>query len=69
MPSPASQALQFPRFIQQRLERSTQRFLTPAQGAAPMAFDAPAGEPSLLGPDSMSWRIFKSPPCSMASAV
>ncbi|HEX3138598.1 MAG TPA: oxygenase MpaB family protein, partial [Rhizobacter sp.] len=43
-----------------RLERGAQNFLTPAHGA-PMSFALPPGEPSLVGPESMSWRVFRSP--------
>ncbi|MBC7956071.1 MAG: DUF2236 domain-containing protein [Cytophagales bacterium] len=56
-----SNAIKFPGPIQRRLERSAQHFLTPPAGGAVVSFSEPPGEPALVGPDSLSWRMFKSP--------
>jgi uncharacterized protein (DUF2236 family) len=43
--------------MRQRLEAAARRTLTePA-----VDFSAPVGEPALVGPDSVSWRVFKNP--------
>lgn len=46
--------------VEDRLDDAAKRFLL--SGSAPrLDFAAPAGEPALLGPDSVSWRVFKNP--------
>jgi uncharacterized protein (DUF2236 family) len=42
-----------------RLDSAAQRFL--ADGGLRVDFAAPKGEPALLPPDSVSWRVFKNP--------
>jgi len=42
------------------LSRAAARLLTPDGGPA-IDFSAPAGAPALIGPDSVSWRVFKNP--------
>lgn len=44
--------------LSDNLDQAAQRFL---QGGPTVDFAAPAGEPAFLGPDSVSWRIFKNP--------
>lgn len=51
--------LVLPRWLQARIEAESARFLFDA-GPKPN-FRAPAGEPSLAAPDSISWRVFKNP--------
>jgi uncharacterized protein (DUF2236 family) len=46
--------------VEDRLDGAAQRFLQ-AGPAARIDFAAPKGEPALIGPDSVSWRIFKNP--------
>ncbi|MBW3559096.1 MAG: DUF2236 domain-containing protein [Proteobacteria bacterium] len=46
--------------LQHRLEALSEAFIEPA--AAPrFDFAAPPGEPALVPPDSVSWRVFKNP--------
>jgi uncharacterized protein (DUF2236 family) len=61
MSPPRSNAITFPGPLQRRLERSAQHFLTPPAGGTPASFSEPRGEPALVRPDSLSWRMFKSP--------
>ncbi|AYV45009.1 histidine kinase [Caulobacter flavus] len=42
------------------LSRAAARLLTPDGGPA-IDFSAPPGAPALIGPDSVSWRVFKNP--------
>ena len=42
------------------LSRAAARLLTPDGGPA-IDFSAPLGAPALIGPDSVSWRVFKNP--------
>lgn len=42
------------------LSRAAARLLTPEGGQA-IDFSAPPGAPALIGPDSVSWRVFKNP--------
>lgn len=46
--------------LQRPVERFARGFIQPP-GRPPVDFSAPAGAPSLLPPDSVSWRIFKNP--------
>lgn len=55
-----SGAIALPRPLLQWLDRVVTAFLTPP-GRAPIDFSAPAGEPALMSPHSMSWRVFKNP--------
>jgi uncharacterized protein (DUF2236 family) len=46
--------------VEDRLDDAAQKFIL--GGAAPrMDFSVPQGEPAFVGPDSISWRIFKNP--------
>jgi uncharacterized protein (DUF2236 family) len=46
--------------VEDRLDDAAQKFIQ--GGTAPrLDFSAPKGEPALVGPDSVSWRIFKNP--------
>lgn len=55
----ADQPLALPRWLQTRLEAEAARFLS--GGGPKLDFGAPAGEPALVAPDSVSWRVFKNP--------
>jgi uncharacterized protein (DUF2236 family) len=46
--------------LQQQVETMAHGLLQPAEGPA-VDFSAPAGEPALVPPDSVSWRVFKNP--------
>jgi uncharacterized protein (DUF2236 family) len=46
--------------ITRRLDRMAARVAQPAD-APRFDFSQPAGEPALVGPDSVSWRVFKNP--------
>lgn len=46
--------------VEDRLDIEAQKFLSNGAQAMP-DFSQPAGEPALLPPDSVSWRIFKNP--------
>jgi uncharacterized protein (DUF2236 family) len=61
MTQPRSNAIRFPGPVQRRLELSVQHFLTPPAGGTTVSFAEPHGEPALVAPDSLSWRMFKSP--------
>lgn len=46
--------------VEDRLDVAARKFLM--SGSAPrIDFGTPPGEPALIGPDSISWRIFKNP--------
>ena len=46
--------------VEDRLDEAAQKFLL--NGSAPRYdFAAPKGEPAMVGPDSVSWRVFKNP--------
>ncbi len=46
--------------VEDRLDEAAQRYLQ-AGPIARVDFSAPKGEEALIGPDSVSWRIFKNP--------
>lgn len=46
--------------FQRRIEEAASAFLTPS-GVPPVDFRTPAGEAALTAPDSVSWKVFKSP--------
>lgn len=46
--------------IRKRLDSAAMSFLA-GEGAPPVDFSSPPGEPALVPPDSVSWRIFKNP--------
>ena len=48
------------RGVEDHLDRAAQSYLGD-KALARFDFTAPAGEPALSGPDSVSWRIFKNP--------
>lgn len=52
--------IRLPFSLQRRLEAASSTFLHPTGGSA-VDFRSPAGEPALVTPDSVSWRIFKNP--------
>jgi hypothetical protein len=54
-------AFTLPRPLQHRLEALSRSFTEPAPGERGFDFAAPAGEPALAAPDSVSWRVFKNP--------
>jgi uncharacterized protein (DUF2236 family) len=56
MPAP----LRLPRLLQGRIEALADRLLS-APGVPRVDFSAPAGAPSLVAPDSVSWRVFRNP--------
>jgi uncharacterized protein (DUF2236 family) len=56
LPSP----LWLPKLISHRLDAAASALLHPESGPA-FDFTQPAGEPALVPPDSVSWRIFKNP--------
>lgn len=53
-------AITFPSLLQRRLEAAAENFLNPGN-AYEVDFAQPAGEPALVAPDSVSWRVFKNP--------
>jgi uncharacterized protein (DUF2236 family) len=55
-----STALMLPSPLQRRLEMIASNYLNPGNGY-PVDFRTPAGEPALVAPDSISWRVFKNP--------
>jgi uncharacterized protein (DUF2236 family) len=44
-----------------RLEEAARRLLEPPSGMPRVDFEHPAGDPGVLGPDSVGWRIFANP--------
>ena len=54
-----SRPIALPRFLSERVERDA-RALAASRGAA-VDFEKPAGEPALVGPDSVSWQVFRNP--------
>jgi uncharacterized protein (DUF2236 family) len=52
--------IRLPRFLARSLDAAAIDFLN-AGGARRIDFSQPRGEPALLEPDSVSWRIFKNP--------
>jgi uncharacterized protein (DUF2236 family) len=46
--------------VQRRLEATASAYFAPPPGQD-IDFSAPAGEPALTAPDSMSWQVFKNP--------
>jgi uncharacterized protein (DUF2236 family) len=57
---PHSAIIRLPWSVQQRLDAAAGAFLNPQNGRL-IDFARPPGEPALLPPDSVSWRIFKNP--------
>ena len=55
----ADPPLKLPRWLQARLEAESARFLF--DGGPRPDFSIPPGEPALIAPDSISWRVFKNP--------
>src|SRR5207244_11467884 len=56
----AEVTLAAPGLVARRLDAAARRLLN-AKGALSIDFSGPAGEPALVGPDSVSWRVFKNP--------
>ncbi|TJV30218.1 MAG: histidine kinase, partial [Mesorhizobium sp.] len=52
--------LALPRLIERRVDTLAQTFMRQRLGSQ-MDFSTPQGEPALLPPNSVSWRIFKNP--------
>lgn len=46
--------------LQRRVESLVGKFTSP-DGGPEQDFASPAGEPALMGPDSVSWQVFKNP--------
>jgi uncharacterized protein (DUF2236 family) len=57
---PASSLIRLPWSLQRRLDAAAGAFLNPRQGPR-IDFARPPGEEALVGPHSVSWRIFKNP--------
>src|SRR6185437_10184408 len=57
---PHSAIIRLPRSVQQRLDAAVGAFLSPQNGRL-IDFSRPPGEPALIPPDSVSWRVFKNP--------
>jgi uncharacterized protein (DUF2236 family) len=57
---PTAPPLKLPGFLQARLDAAALALLQPPGGPA-VDFARPPGEPALVGPDSVSWRVFKNP--------
>lgn len=51
--------MSFTGHLSSSLDRAAQKFL--ADGAPRIDFAQPAGEAALVGPDSVSWRVFRNP--------
>jgi uncharacterized protein (DUF2236 family) len=60
MDSFAGKLLPFQGIIVRHLDKASRALLIPDEGHA-IDFGAPAGEPAISAPDSVSWRIFKNP--------
>ncbi len=56
---PSSSIIRLPWSLQRRLDAAAGAFLNPPKAKAD--FTRPAGEEALVGPNSVSWRIFKNP--------
>ncbi|MEO6080264.1 MAG: oxygenase MpaB family protein [Steroidobacteraceae bacterium] len=59
MPKPVA-PLSLPPLLQRQLEASAAQMLRPP-GVPVIDFAAPRGEPALVPPDSISWRVFRNP--------
>jgi len=57
---PHSAIIRLPRSVHQRLDAAVGSFLSPRNGRL-IDFSRPPGEPALIPPDSVSWRVFKNP--------
>ena len=64
LPSP----LPLPRPVQHWIDAVARALLQP-QGAPPFDFTQPRGEEALVGPRSVSWRVFKNPVALVAGGV
>jgi uncharacterized protein (DUF2236 family) len=53
-------AIALPKSLQRRLDATADAFICPPGGPA-VDFSRPKGESALVSPDSVSWRLFKSP--------
>jgi uncharacterized protein (DUF2236 family) len=58
--SASMDAITLPRPIQRRIEAAASDFLRP-KGLPSIDFSSPPGEPALVEPHSVSWRVFKNP--------
>lgn len=56
----AGNRLPFEGLLVRHLDKASRALLLPDDGQA-VDFSAPAGEPALAPPDSVSWRVFKNP--------
>lgn len=59
-------AFVLPPAIQRRVDAAADNLLQP-EGAPAVDLARPPGEPALVPPDSLSWRVFKNP-CPYSSA-
>lgn len=57
---PRSAIITLPRPLRRSLDAAARSALFPASGPI-IDFSRPPGEPALVGPDSVSWRLFKNP--------
>lgn len=57
---PHSALIRLPSVVQRRLDAAVGAFLNPRNGRS-IDFSRPPGEPALIPPDSVSWRVFKNP--------
>lgn len=54
-------AIILPSPLQRRLENTARNLLEPGGNGHSVDFARPAGEPALVAPDAISWRVFKNP--------
>lgn len=50
-----------PKPLRRKLEASARELTAAPKGMPQVDFTQPAGEPALVGPDSVSWQVFKNP--------
>jgi uncharacterized protein (DUF2236 family) len=65
---PNGSIIRLPLSVQRRLDAATSAFFSPRTGRM-IDFTRPAGEPALLPPDSLSWRICKNPVALLVGGV
>ena len=59
-PCQHARRLKLPQPLQRQLEAASAQMLQPP-GAPAIDFTVPPGEPALVAPDSISWRVFRNP--------
>jgi uncharacterized protein (DUF2236 family) len=65
---PNGSIIRLPWSVQRRLDAAAGAFFSPQTGRT-IDFTRPLGEPALLSPDSVSWRIFKNPVALLVGGV